>query len=201
MKLYYHPFSSFSRRVRIQLAEKGQSVEEVLVKLEAKEQKSDPYRALNPYGRVPTLVDDDFVLFESSAIMEYLEHTFPEPALLPRSARGRALVTMHIKLCDLEVGSQAGALLFPRRFFPRERWDLEKQNAARAALKQHFAILGEQLGTRSYLVEDSFSLADIAYSAFTPFFDLCEIEVPANVRSWAEQLEARASFRGTASAR
>lgn len=201
MKLYYHPFSSYSRRVRIQLAEKGQSVEEILVKLEAKEQKSDPYRALNPYGRVPTLVDDDFVLFESSAIMEYLEQTFPEPALVPRSARGRALVTMHIKLCDLEVGGQAGALLFPRRFFPRERWDTAKQDVARAALNAHFKILGEQLGDRSYLVEDTFSLADIGYAVVTPYFDLCELDVPSNVRAWAERLEARASFRGTASAR
>lgn len=197
MKLYYHPFSTYSRRVRIQLAEKGRQVEEVLVKLEAKEQKSETYLALNPYGRVPTLVDGDFVIYESSAIMDYVEQTFPEPALVPSTARGRALVTMHVKLSDIEVGSHLGALLFPRRFFPRDRWDAPKQDAARAALNAHFAILSKQLGERSYLVEDTFSLADIAYAAITPYFDLCELEVAANVRAWAERLEARPSFAAT----
>ncbi len=57
--------------------------------------------SLNPYGRVPTLEEDGFVLFESTAILNYLEATRPTPPLVPADTRNRALVDMHMKLCDL----------------------------------------------------------------------------------------------------
>src|SRR3954451_1101289 len=125
MKLYHHPFSTFARRVRIQLIEKGVSVDEHQVDMPKGEHKGLAFRALNPYGRVPTLVDGDFVLYESSAIMDYLEAALPMPPLVPADARGRAQVTMHVKLCDLELAVHTGTLFFPRRFLPRERWKIE----------------------------------------------------------------------------
>ena len=197
MKLYHHPFSTFSRRIRMQLAEKGVSVDESVVRLEAKEHKSDAYRALNPYGRVPTLVHDDLVLYESSAIMEYLESVFPQPSLLPASAQDRARVAMHVKLCDLEVGVHTYTITFPRRFVPRERWNLQAQNQARDAIQRHLEIVGRTLGDRAYLVGDAFSLADLAYCILTPFVTLHELTPPDNVRAWMERIEARPSAQAT----
>ncbi len=197
MQLYHHPFSTFSRRVRMQLLEKGVSVDERVVALERKEHKGDAYRALNPYGRVPTLVDGELVLFESTAIMDYLEQTYASPPLVPESARGRALVAMHVKLCDLEVGVHTSTLFFPRRFFPRERWNLAEQDRARDAITRHLEILGRQLGHEEYLVEGRFSLADLAYAILTPFVGLFELSPPENVAEWMERIEARPSAKAT----
>lgn len=197
MKLYHHPFSTFSRRVRMQLAEKGVAVDESVVRLEAKENKSDAYRALNPYGRVPTLVDGDLVLYESSAIMDYLEAVYPEPSLLPKSAKDRARAAMHVKLCDLEVGTLTYTITFPRRFVPRERWDLAAQNQARDAIHRHLEIVGRELGDRAFLVGDAFTLADLAYCILSPFVTLHELTPAENVRAWLERIEARPSAQAT----
>lgn len=201
MKLYHHPFSNFSRRVRIQLLEKNVTIEEQVVKLEAREHRGDAFLKLNPYRRVPVLEDEGLVLYESSAIMDYLEHVYPTPALLPQDPKQRALVSMHVKLCDLEVGTHARALIFPRRFFPRERWNLAEQEQARQSIHAHLAIVSQQLGDREYLVGDHFSLADIAYCLITPFTSLLELEPPANVTAWFARLEARPSAKATFPAR
>ena len=103
LKLYSHPLSTYSRRVRIALIEKGIAVEEIDVDMVAGAHRAPEYRKLNPYGRVPTLDDDGFVLYESTAILNYLEATHPKPALVPADPKGRALVDMHVKLCDLQL--------------------------------------------------------------------------------------------------
>lgn len=197
MKLLHHPFSTFSRRIRMQLIEKGISIDEQIVKMEAREHKGEAFRALNPYGRVPVLIDDDLVLFESSAIMDYLEQKLPTPALLPEDPKQRALVAMHVKLCDLEVGVHTHALFFPRRFFPRERWNAAEQDEARRGIAAHLAIVSAQLGEREYLVADRFTLADLAYCILTPFVALFELELPANVSAWFARIEARPSATAT----
>lgn len=98
------------RRVAMAMIEKNIPHENVLVDIAARAHRSPAYLALNPYGRVPTLVEDDFVLYESTAILDYLEARFPAPALVPADARDRALMAMHMKLCDLlQVARQTGA--------------------------------------------------------------------------------------------
>jgi glutathione S-transferase len=189
--------STFSRRVRMQLHEKGISVDEIVVDMAKREHKSEAYRALNPYGRVPTLVDGDFVLFESSAIMDYLERLYPSPPLVPVSVQGRALVNMHIKLCDLELGAHTGTLLFPRRFLPRERWNLPVQAQAIDAVGKHLAVLDRELADRPYLVADQYSLADLAYTPFLEFLPLLEITPPAHVAAWVARLQTRPSALAT----
>jgi glutathione S-transferase len=197
MKLFMHPMSTFSRRVRMQLMEKGLSLEEIVVDMAKREHKGEAYRALNPYGRVPTLVDGDFVLYESSAIMDYLERLHPTPPLLPASAQGRALVAMHIKLCDLEIGAHTGTLFFPRRFLPSGRWNLPVQTEAIAVISRHLQVLERQLADRQYLVADTFSLADLAYAPFMEFLPLFELVPPPNIAAWTARLQARPSSLAT----
>jgi len=71
IKLHYHPLSTFSRRVRVALAEKQIPHELVVVDMPARRHREEPYLSLNPYGRVPTLEEDGFVLYESTAILNY----------------------------------------------------------------------------------------------------------------------------------
>jgi len=197
MKLYQHPLSTFARRVRMQLIEKSVTLEEQIVDMENGEHRSEAYRRLNPYGRVPTLTDGDFVLYESSAIMDYVERLHPTPPLLPSDSQARARVAMHVKLCDLQVGVYTPTLFFPRRFFPRERWNLAAQDQARDAISLHLDIVSQQLGNRPYLVGDTFTLADLAYCILTPFLDLFELRPQENVLAWMERIESRPSARQT----
>jgi len=83
VKLHYHPFSTYSRRVVIALIEKQIPHELVAVDMMARKHREEPYLSLNPYGRVPTLEEDGFVLYESTPILNYLEATRPTPALAP----------------------------------------------------------------------------------------------------------------------
>ncbi len=92
--LYGYWRSSAAYRVRMALNLKGLDFEQRHVHLvrDGGEQHSEEYRALNPQGRVPTLLHGERVLTQSLAILEYLEEVFPEPALLPGDPDGRARV-------------------------------------------------------------------------------------------------------------
>jgi maleylpyruvate isomerase len=94
MKLYGYFRSSAAYRVRIALNLKNIEYESISVHLmkDGGQQNAEPYRSMNPTGLVPTLVDGDLTLGQSMAILEYLEETRPEPALLPPDAKGRARV-------------------------------------------------------------------------------------------------------------
>ena len=94
MKLYSYFRSSASYRVRIALNPKQLPFDYVPVHMlrDGGEQLKDAYRALNPDAVVPTLIDGDATLQQSLAIIEYLEETHPEPALLPKQPVDRAYV-------------------------------------------------------------------------------------------------------------
>ncbi|TAN11865.1 MAG: maleylacetoacetate isomerase [Burkholderiaceae bacterium] len=104
MKLYNYFRSSTSFRVRIALAFKGLRYEYVPVHLRKSEQRAAPYLARNPEGLVPLLeLDDGHALTQSVAIMEYLDETYPQPALLPADALGRARVRALAQIIACEI--------------------------------------------------------------------------------------------------
>ena len=197
LRLYYTPLSTFSQRVRIALDEKGIDAELVALDFIKREHRAPEYLAKNPYHRVPTLEHDGFILYESTAILEYLEAIHPEPALVPADPKLRALVSMHMKLCDVEFGSQTRSLIFPARFLPEERWNAEAMHAARAQVNQHLTILDGQLGDSTWLVGDAFSLAEVCYAPLVRFFDKLGLEPPPRIRAWAERILARESVKKT----
>ena len=94
MKLYGYFRSSATYRVRIALGVKGIAWETAVVDLRApvSAQHTGEFRALNPQGLIPVLVDGECSLTQSLAIIEYLEETHPQPPLLPRSPAERAAV-------------------------------------------------------------------------------------------------------------
>jgi len=92
LKLYNFHASSTSYRVRIVLNLKGLAYEYVPVRLDKAEHLSPAYREINPMCGVPTLEADGVRLYQSSAIIEYLEEVYPKSPLLPQDAIGRAQV-------------------------------------------------------------------------------------------------------------
>lgn len=105
MKLYSYWRSSASYRVRIALALKGIAYEYVPVHLvkNGGVQYSEDYRRLNPEARVPLLVDGDFKLTQSMAILSYLETRFPQPALLPAGAQACARVWAFCEAINADI--------------------------------------------------------------------------------------------------
>jgi glutathione S-transferase len=197
LKLHYHPLSTYSRRVLIALREKHIRFEPVVVDMEARKHRDPAYLALNPYGRVPTLEDEGLVLYESTAILDYLEATHPSPALVPADPHQRARVDMHMKLCDLQMTRQAGSIIFPRRFLPKDRWNIAAMSAAKAELDKHLGILDAELKGKTYLVAERFTLADLCYLPFVEFLPLMEVEAPPIVAAWVKRLLARPSAEET----
>jgi maleylpyruvate isomerase len=92
MKLYNFFRSGTSHRLRIALNLKGLAYEYVPVDLRSEQHLGAEYKALNPQGLVPALVDDGRVLIQSPAIIEWLEERYPSPALLPADPEARARV-------------------------------------------------------------------------------------------------------------
>lgn len=101
MKIDQAVTSPFAVRVRIALYAKGVEAEFVA---SPDGMGSEAYRKITPLGKVPTLVcDDGAVIAESAVINEYLEETFPDPALLPAAPKVRARVRMVVQMTDAYV--------------------------------------------------------------------------------------------------
>ncbi len=197
LRFYYSPFSVFARRVHVALLEKEIAHEKVLIDLPARAQRQPEYLALNPYGRVPAIDDDGFRLYESATILTYLEQTRPLHQLAPQDLRGKALVDMHMRLCDLQFAPHARTIIFPKRFMPPDRWDTQAFALARPEIEAHLTIVANDLQGNDYLVGNRFSLADIAYLPFLYFLPLMDVTPPPAVVAWSERLLSRPSAQAT----
>jgi maleylacetoacetate isomerase len=167
--LYSYWRSSCSYRVRIVLALKGVPYEYKAVHLvrDGGEQLKDAYTALNPMREVPTLVVDGHVLTQSTAIVEYLEETHPQPALLPADAHGRAIVraVCNIIATDIQPVGNLRVLKHVMSLLPGD--DKAAKEEARSAWAKHYitagfagleALLAAHAG--KYCVGDAVTLAD-----------------------------------------
>lgn len=114
MIVYDYFRSSAAYRLRIALHLKGLTPARRYVHLGKGEQKSADYRAINPQGFVPFLVEEDFGLSQSLAIIEYLDETHPAPPLLPAEARARANARQiaQIVACDIHPLNNARVLAY-----------------------------------------------------------------------------------------
>ena len=111
--LYTHPMSPCAQKVRIVLAEKGLQWQARHINLPGKENLEPWYLELNPLGVVPTLVENDTPVIESSIICEYLEDRYPEPGLRPRNPLDVAAMRFWMKQVDNKLHPSCGALQWP----------------------------------------------------------------------------------------
>ena len=87
MKLYGHPISATTHQVLTLLAEKGHAAELVVVDVMAKEHKGQAHLARHPFGHIPVLDDNGFSLYETHAILRYLDRKLTDRPLTPKDAR------------------------------------------------------------------------------------------------------------------
>lgn len=110
MKLYHNNMSVCAQKVRLVLKEKGLEPEEVHMMLRDGDVHRPEYLKLNPKGVVPTLIDKDEVVVESTIICEYLEDAYPAPALRPADPGGRAKMRQWTLLPDAGLHNACGIL-------------------------------------------------------------------------------------------
>ena len=204
MKLYGFWRSLATYRVRTALALKGIAAPEVSVNILKGAQHAQDYKAVNPQSVVPALILDDGgpPLFQSVAILEYLEETHPEPPLLPRDARGRA----RVRGLALIVACDAHPLIVPRIREFLER-DLQLDEAARNRWLQHWTLLALQTleahvskerETGRFCHGDAPTMADICLAGqvfAAGYFNVMTKSVPTVERIFAECMKIDAFDR------
>ena len=123
LKLYNFFRSGTSYRLRIALNLKGLVYDYVAVDLRNDEHLGAAFKALNPQGLVPALVDGDQILIQSPAIIEYLEETHPEPPLLPKDpiARAKVRALADIIACDIHPLNNVGPLRYLKNEMHQEQ--------------------------------------------------------------------------------
>ncbi len=135
LTLYDGTTSVCAIKVRLVLAEKGLAFTSKTLDLRAGEQFEPDYLKLNPGAVVPTLIDDDYVVIESSIIQFYLEDRFPEPTLLPSSAQDRVRMRHWMKRIDVPTHPDCGVMTHATAFRASFRTKTEAEQEA------HFAAM------------------------------------------------------------
>ena len=204
MRLYGFWRSLATYRVRVALALKGVEAHEVSVDLLQGTQHGDDYKAVNPQSVVPSLVidEDGAPLFQSLAILEYLEEKYPQPPLLPRDARGRA----RVRGLALIVACDGHPLIVPRIRNYLER-ELHVDEAARNRWLQHWTLkalealeahLAKERETGRFCHGDAPTFADICLAGqvfAAGYFDAKTTAMPTVMRIFDECMKIDAFDR------
>lgn len=198
LKLYDYPDCPFCQKVRVVLAEKDLEFEKIFVDLRKQEQKLPDFLRLNPYGKVPVLVDEDEVVYDSTIINEYLEDEYPLPRLMPEDSQGRARVRLLEDYCDNSFIPPTTVLLAQLRKSDAER-DVQRVEQARDELRRALYYLRDRLAGHEFLAGKEFSLADAAFAPRLMVLGRLGIELEpalASVQAWIDRVRARPSVRG-----
>jgi glutathione S-transferase len=196
LKLHGFPMSPNTRRARFALEEHGVDYEFVPVDLMAGEQKSAAYLSLNPTGRVPTLVDGEFVLWESNAILEYLAACHPEKKLGGQSPRETGEIARWMFMNTAHLSPNVARIFAHTIRLPPEKRIPQIVEDARAEVDRSLGALAKRLVGREYFV-DRFSLADIAVAptlAAAPMLGIDLARFP-EVATWMATIGARPAWK------
>jgi glutathione S-transferase len=200
IKLYTFPPSTNSRKVRIALLEKGLEFVRVNVDLSKGEQKSPEYLKIHPFGQIPALDDEGFIIYDSTVINEYLEDEYPYPSLMPSDSEGRARARLMEDLRDTHFNPYFVHIIHEMRKPESER-DSQRINNAKAEIIKCFDRIEAELEGKEYLA-GPFSLADVAFMSNLDLLDRFGIPVAPdkykNTVAWIARLKARPSFTASA---
>ncbi len=195
LKLYHYPISPNSRRVWITLLEKGLEFELVEVKVNGEQFKPD-FLAISPFHHIPALVDDNFKLVESLAILDYLETKYPTPAMLPSNANDLAIVRMVELVTVNELLPAATAFLPIMLGLPGEAEKIEQAKHKSSVVLRFFESL---LDSRPFFGSENITLAEAVARTIVPL--LLPLGVPFNdypkLTAWCERLTARKAWQKT----
>lgn len=204
--LYYGSGSPFAWRAQLALEHKALPYELKVLSFAAGDTRKPEFVALNPRHRVPVLVDADFVLYESSAIVEYLDEAYPGRGapLFPGDARTRAIIRRMIREVDEDFDKALDPLTtqaFSKK--PEER-EAKAIADARKAVVEELELFSREM--RGDYLAGPLSAADYALYTLVAFVWRCEMKLPdldadgmltPQLKRWRARIEALPYFDKT----
>ncbi|MDQ7988801.1 MAG: glutathione S-transferase N-terminal domain-containing protein [Candidatus Dactylopiibacterium sp.] len=185
MNLYSGTTDPFSHRCRIVLYEKGMDFQVVDVDLF---NKPEDIAVINPYNRVPVLVDRDLVLYESNIINEYIDERFPHPQLMPPDPIMRAKARQILFTLEQELFAHIETL---------EKNQKAAADKARAQVRDQLMQLVPLFAKQKYMLGDEFSMLDVAIAPLLWRLEHYGIDLPktaAPLMKYAERIFTRQGF-------
>ncbi len=198
------PGSPFGRAVLTTLEEKGASYR--FSPVAPGSLRSPEHLARHPFGRVPVLEHDGFMLYETQAILRYLDRVLPAPAFTPADPRRAARMDQVMNVNDWYLfPGVANVIVFHRVVGPRVMGLTPDEAAIEAAMPKARAVfeeLARLLGEQPYFTGEAISLADLLVAPQLAFFtqtpEWSALGAPhKNLVAWLERMEARPSFGAT----
>lgn len=199
------PGSPFLRAVEVTLKEKG--LEYHLQAMAPGEHKSEEHLKRHPFGRIPAFEHGDLTIYETQAILRYLDDRFPHPPLTPGTPEQRTVMNQVIGIIEWYFFPKAAAPIgFNRIIGPRLLGipgDEAAVSEAMPTAQTCFAEFDRLLGEKRYFAGDTMSLADVMLATQLDLFGECAegrdlIDGTSHLRAWLERIVARPSFVATA---
>ncbi len=184
MRLYSGTTCPYSHRCRIVLYEKGMDFEVIDVDMM---NRAEDIAVINPYNKVPVLVERDLILYEANIINEYIDERFPHPQLMPPDPvmRGRARLFLH--RFEQELYSQVDII----------EQGGKNADKARAVIRDNLTQLAQILTKQKFLLGDEFSMLDVAIAPLLWRLERYGIQMgkeAAPLMKYAERLFSRQGF-------
>ena len=180
--------TSATYRVRVALNLKGVPRQERNVNLDAGEQRSEAFLKINPLGAIPALIDHEggqaaLPLTQSLAIVEFLDESYPAPALLPADPHGRARVRSIAAMCTADthplITPRVKKYLTTEAHFDDAAWRAWQIHWFTTGLQAVEQRLAHDSATGKYCHGDSVTMADICLASIIVVMRIFKIEVPA----------------------
>ncbi|MES2354539.1 MAG: glutathione S-transferase N-terminal domain-containing protein [Pseudomonadota bacterium] len=185
MTLYSGTTCPFSQRCRVVLFEKGMDFQIIDVDLF---NKPEDLAVMNPYNRVPVLVERDLILYESNIINEYIDERFPHPQLMPADPVMRARARLFLFRFEQELFTHVQSL---------EHGTVKQQEKARLVIKENLTQIAPIFIRQKYMLGEEFSMLDVAVAPL--LWRLEHYQVPmtkqaAPLLKYAERIFSRQAF-------
>mgnify|MGYP000930071744 FL=1 len=185
MILYSGTACPFSHRCRIVLYEKGMDFEVRDVDLH---DKPDDIAVMNPYSRVPILVERDLTLYESNIINEYIDERFPHPQLMPADPVMRARARLFLYNFEHDLFSHIGDL---------EHGTPKAAEKARAIVRDNLTQIAPIFAKQKHMLGEDYSMLDVAIAPLLWRLEHYGIQLPKQglpILKYAERLFSRPAF-------
>ncbi|XP_006456337.1 hypothetical protein AGABI2DRAFT_195499 [Agaricus bisporus var. bisporus H97] len=201
IKLYSHPRSPSGKIVSMVLYEKGTPFEFIKVDFATRQQKTPEYLAMNPFGVVPCIDDNGFILYESRAIARYLEENYPGgPGLIPSDPKQRALFDQASASEASNFDHYCSPLVFEA--VVKKRLNLEPDPLLYKELSDNLNatldVYDQILAKQKYIAGDSLTLADLYHIPVAVLLSYADIDITRgrpNVKRWFDEISSRPSWQ------
>jgi glutathione S-transferase len=201
MKLYGHPMSTCTRKVLMTLAEKGREAELVQIDLMSGQQKSPEHLKRQPFGVVPVIEDEGFSLYESRAIIRYIDEKYSSTRLTPSDLQAKAKMEQWISVEHSYFTPAAMKIIIQKMFHPMRGQPVDqavveqgKTDTARTLDIMERALEGQQ-----FLTGAQMTLADICYMPYIEYLFAAQegglITSRKNVAAWWSRLSERPTWK------